>query len=240
MTQTAKLIDETIDMWNRKEYPIHSTQNWLRIEFVRGLQAIKESIKSEADIDGLINQIKIQERGDTCPRWMSINEAKLRHIIEKHLSPKKEIDSQEIMKSTIPDLTDEEYKKNYTNPLSKIDINMKLQTLETKLYKLYEDYWHAVMKMWKVPKDDYWLESNCLWCEIWDMMLSVNDMSQILKYNIPKEIVYEWRDMRSEWFYSDRVKKAMKEKQTKDYPIKNRTIYTFYMHFEWLWKPTTQ
>ena len=114
--ESIKPMDETTLKILREKIDRESEWTWRYEVFRDNMESIKKQV--EVDIDALISQIKIQEWWDTCPRWMSINEAKLRHIIERHLSPKKEIDSQEIMKSTIPDLTDEEYKKNYTNPLS--------------------------------------------------------------------------------------------------------------------------
>lgn len=40
-------------------------------------------------IDEIIQTIKVQERWDTCPRWTSINEVKLRAILERYLQPSK-------------------------------------------------------------------------------------------------------------------------------------------------------
>lgn len=42
------------------------------------------------DIDAIVETIKIQERWDTNPRWTTINEVKLRWILERHLKPSEE------------------------------------------------------------------------------------------------------------------------------------------------------
>ena len=101
---------------------------------------------------------------------------------------------------------------------------------------LYEDYAKEILKFRWEDIEDWGLETSCFWANLGDMMLSVNDMGWILEYEIPRETVYERRDMRSWWYYSDRVKQAIKDTKGKhkDYPFKDFNLISFHKYFsEW-------
>jgi hypothetical protein len=106
--------------------------------------------------------------------------------------------------------------------------------LNNKLMKLYEEYAQAVINSRWEDIEDWWIETSCFGAEIGNVMLSVNDMWWILEYKIPKTIVYEWRDMRTQGHYSDRVKQAIKDTkgEHKDYEFKEFNLVSFYRYFK--------
>ena len=101
------------------------------------------------------------------------------------------------------------------------------EQLNDKLMSLHLEYAKAVLESRGEDLNDWGYDVTCFWIDLADMYLSLSDARWIMEYEIPKELVYERYDMASQWFYSDRVKEAIK----KDKKFKQYNLICFFRYF---------
>ncbi len=91
--------------------------------------------------------------------------------------------------------------------MDRTELLEELEILDYDLCELHTKYWLLVLDSWSENKDDWNPQWLSIWCELCDMLyLSVHDMQRIIKYEIPKSVVYEYNDRKTESFISDRIK----------------------------------
>ena len=89
MTQTHKLIEETIEKWNKTIWPIWDTKEDLIVRIIKDLEAIKAST---TDVFGNTEQLIDAIMEDLDYFNFIVDYDEVRKVITKHLSPKKEIE----------------------------------------------------------------------------------------------------------------------------------------------------
>lgn len=100
---------------------------------------------------------------------------------------------------------------------------MTYQTLQKLYERLLDSYAKSILMFRKEDLEDREIEIYTDWIMLWDTYVSLHDCQLILKYWIDKDLFYEWYDMKSLNFETQRIKE---NPQLKEY-----NLYNFFLFF---------
>ncbi len=84
---------------------------------------------------------------------------------------------------------------------------MKLEKLKSKILFTQIDFVREIItSVWHKDVEDYTIDWNLDFIEIWDFCVPFSDFVRVADYKIPEEIFYEYQDAISLWYTSDRYK----------------------------------